>query len=189
MIVCNLRRESGHGFVGWESNKPINPHVFFIVPIMLLGALVLAFAVAASPVAAAVMEGAAGQVQETIPIEPHDGAYVVPVLVNGVLPLKFIVDSGSADVSIPADVAWTLKKLGTMSSSDFLGNKTYILADGSQVSSEIYRILSLKIGGLVMHNVTVRVSAENSSLLLGQSFLSRLKSWSLDNSRQVLIIN
>ena len=151
--------------------------------------MVLALALAASPVSAAEMDGAAPRAQETIPIEAHDGAYVVPVLVNGVLPLKFIVDSGSADVSIPADVAWTLKKLGTMSSSDFLGNKTYILADGSQVSSEIYRILSLKIGGLVMHNVTVRVSAENSSLLLGQSFLSRLKSWSLDNSRQVLIIN
>jgi clan AA aspartic protease (TIGR02281 family) len=109
--------------------------------------------------------------------------------VNGLLPLKFIVDSGSADVSIPAEVALTLRKLGTLSGADLLGSKTYLLADGSQVSSEIYRIGSLKIGGLVMQNVTVRVSAEKSSLLLGQSFLRRLKSWSMDNSKQVLIIN
>jgi len=27
------------------------------------------------------------------------------------------------------------------------------------------------------------------SLLLGQSFLSRFKSWSIDNERQVLILN
>jgi len=105
-----------------------------------------------------------------------------------VLPLKFIVDSGSADVSIPAEVASALKKLGTISGADLLGSKTYLLADGSKVSSEIYRIESLKIGDLVMQNVTVRVSAEKSSLLLGQSFLRRLKSWSVDNAKQVLIL-
>jgi len=152
------------------------------------GALVLALALAASPVSAAEMDGAAPRAQETIPIEAHDGAYVVPVLVNGVLPLKFIVDSGSADVSIPAEVASALKKLGTISGADLLGSKTYLLADGSKVSSEIYRIESLKIGDLVMQNVTVRVSAEKSSLLLGQSFLGRLKSWSVDNAKQVLIL-
>ena len=153
------------------------------------GALVLVLALAASPVSAAEMDSAAPRAQESIPIEAHDGAYVVPVLVNGVLPLKFIVDSGSADVSIPAEVAFALRKLGTISGADLLGSKTYLLADGSKVSSEIYRIESLKIGGLVMQNVTVRISAEKSSLLLGQSFLRRLKSWSVDNAKQVLIIN
>jgi clan AA aspartic protease (TIGR02281 family) len=153
---------------------------------MILGALALALAIA--PVSAAERNGAVTRPQETIPIEAHDGAYVVPVLVNGLLPLKFIVDSGSADVSIPAEVASTLRKLGGLSGADLLGSKKYLLADGSIVSSEIYRIESLKIGGLVMPNVTVRVSAEKSSLLLGQSFLRRLKSWSMDNAKQVLII-
>jgi clan AA aspartic protease (TIGR02281 family) len=154
---------------------------------MIRGVLVLALAL--SPVPAAARAGAATRARETIPIEAHDGAYVVPVLVNGLLPLKFIVDSGSADVSIPAEVASTLRKLGTLSAADLLGSKTYLLADGSKVSSEIYRIESLKIGSLVMQNVTVRVSAENSSLLLGQSFLSRLKSWSVDNAKQLLVMN
>lgn len=158
-----------------------------IAPNMIRGALVLALAL--SPVPAAARAGAVTRARETIPIEAHDGAYVVPVLVNGLLPLKFIVDSGSADVSIPAEVASTLRKLGTLSGADLLGSKTYLLADGSKVSSEIYRIESLKIGGLVMQNVTVRVSAENSSLLLGQSFLSRLKSWSVDNAKQILVMN
>ena len=152
---------------------------------LILGALALALAI--TPASAA--EGAAARGQETIPIEAHDGAYVVPVVVNGVLALKFIVDSGSTDVSISAEVAWTLKKLGAMSGADLLGSKTYLLADGSKVSSEIYRVASLKIGGLVMQNVTVRISPEKSSLLLGQSFLRRLKSWAVDNARQVLIID
>jgi clan AA aspartic protease (TIGR02281 family) len=153
---------------------------------VIRGALALVLAIA--PVSAAERNRAVTRAQEAIPIEAQDGAYVVPVLVNGLLPLKFIVDSGSADVSIPAEVASTLRKLGTLSGADLLGSKTYLLADGSTVSSEIYRIESLRIGGLVMQNVTVRVSAEKSSLLLGQSFLSRLKSWSMDNAKQVLII-
>ena len=126
---------------------------------------------------------------QMVHVEPHNGAFVIPVVLNNVLTEKFIVDSGSADVSIPADVASTLKKLGTMTGADFLGIKTYMLADGSQVSSEIYRIASLRIGGMVMQNVTVRIAAEKSDLLLGQSFLSRLKSWSMDNARQVMIFN
>jgi len=148
----------------------------------------LAVVLAASPAAASIVD-ASKQGQETIPIEARNGAYVVPVLTNGILTTKFIVDSGSADVSIPAEVAATLKRSGTISDGDFLGSQTYILADGSKVPSEIYRISSLKIGGLVMQNVTVRIVSEKSGPLLGQSFLKRLKSWSVDNNRQVLIMN
>lgn len=148
-------------------------------------AALLAFALSASPAAALT----ADQAQQIIPIEARDGAFVVPVVINGVLTENFIIDSGSADVSIPADVAAALKETGTLTPRDLIGSKTYILADGSRVPSETYRIASLKIGGLTMHNVTVRVAAEKSHFLLGQSFLSRLKSWSMDNSRQALIIN
>ena len=144
-------------------------------------ALALALVWSASP--------AAARAQEIVPIEAHAGAYVVPVVINGILELKFIVDSGAADVSIPGEVAAMLKRLGTLSDKDLLGQKIYVLADGSKVPSEIYRISSLKIGGLVMQNVTVRIASEKSGLLLGQSFLSRLSSWSVDNNRQILIIN
>jgi hypothetical protein len=36
------------------------------------------------------------------------GTFKVPVLINGAIVLDFIVDSGAADVNIPADVAMTL---------------------------------------------------------------------------------
>ena len=126
---------------------------------------------------------------QVVSLEPHDGAFVIPVVLNDIMTVKFIVDSGSADVSIPEEVASTLIKLGTLTGADLLGTKTYMLADGSLVPSKIYRLASVRIGGMVVQNVTVRISAAKSSLLLGQSFLSRLKSWSMDNSRQVMIIN
>jgi clan AA aspartic protease (TIGR02281 family) len=141
------------------------------------------------PLAAGFTDGASIRAQEIIPIEAHGGAFVVPVLINGVLRLNFIVDSGAADVSIPADAAATLQRLGTLSGNDRLGTRTYVLADGSKVPSEIYKIASLKVGDRVMENVTVRVTSEKSGPLLGQSFLSRLNSWSMDNNRRVLIID
>lgn len=95
-----------------------------------------------SPVAAALIGDSASQAQQVIPVEARDGAYVVPVLINGVLTGDFIIDSGAADVSIPAEVASTLKRLGTISGRDFIGSKIYVLADGSRVPSETYRIVS-----------------------------------------------
>ena len=152
-------------------------------------ATALALGLSVSPAAAAYIGDPAAQAREIIPIEARDGAYVVPVLINGVLTENFIIDSGSADVSIPADVAATLERQGVITPSDLIGSKTYILADGSRVPSATYRIASLKIGDLVMQNVTVRIAPEKSHFLLGQSFLSRLKSWSMDNARLALIIN
>lgn len=42
---------------------------------------------------------------EQIPLERSGGVYTLPVLINNVLTLKFVLDSGAAEVSIPiADV-------------------------------------------------------------------------------------
>jgi tetratricopeptide (TPR) repeat protein len=50
----------------------------------------------------------------SIPMREEGGTYVVPVLINGAITLDFIVDSGAADVSIPADVVSTLVRTGTL---------------------------------------------------------------------------
>lgn len=126
---------------------------------------------------------------QIVAVEPHAGTFVVPVVLNDVLTAKFIVDSGAADVSITEDMVRALMKSGTLTGADLLGNKTYMLADGTMHKGQIYRMASLRIGAMVMEDVTVRIATGNSSLLLGQSFLRRLKSWSMDNARQVLIIN
>src|SRR6185312_6574883 len=122
---------------------------------------VLAFALAAGSVMA--VQAGERPVRQIVTIEPHDGAFVVPVVLNDIMTVKFIVDSGSADVSIPEDVASSLMKSGTMTGADLIGSKTYMLADGSLVPSKIYRLASLRIGEMVMPNVTVRVAAARSS--------------------------
>jgi peptidoglycan hydrolase-like protein with peptidoglycan-binding domain len=58
------------------------------------------------------------------------GVYRVPVRINDAITLTFTVDSGASDVQIPADVILTLMRAETLSSGDFLGERTYVLADG-----------------------------------------------------------
>gem|GEM_PF-2468218 len=132
---------------------------------------------------------AVGSPTETeVPLEADGGTFVVPVVINGAITLKFTIDSGASVVTIPADVASTLVRTGTITDEDFIGSQTFTLADGSTVPSAVFRIRSLKIGTLVLRNVTASVTNAQGSLLLGQSFLARLTTWSLDNQRHVLVL-
>jgi predicted aspartyl protease len=79
-------------------------------------------------------------------------------------------------------------RTGTLYAADFREEKTYVLANGSTERSQTFRIRSLKVGNTTFENVTGSTASEDGSPLLGQSFLSRLKSWSIDNRRQVLVL-
>jgi predicted aspartyl protease len=121
-----------------------------------------------------------------VALRKESGLFFVAVLINDKISLDFILDSGASDVSIPADVVLTLMRTGTITAADFRGTNTYVLADGSTIPSKTFRIKSLKVGNRVLANVSGSLSPVEGSLLLGQSFLSRFKSWSVDNLRQVL---
>ena len=116
------------------------------------------------------------------------GTFEVPVIINGALQLNFTIDSGAADVIIPADVMLTLRQTGTLRDADILGKATYTLADGSQTSGLRFRIRSLKVGDRVLQDVEGGSAPITGGMLLGQSFLRRFRSWSMDNARGVLVL-
>jgi uncharacterized protein len=123
-----------------------------------------------------------------VPLKMDSGILVVPVEINGTMKLDFVIDSGAADVSVPADVVSTLKRAGTIKESDFVGQRTYVLADGSKSQSATFMIRSLRVGDMVVENVRGSVASSQGSLLLGQSFLERFKSWSIDNTKHELLL-
>jgi uncharacterized protein len=123
-----------------------------------------------------------------VELQASAGILTVPVSINNAITLAFTIDSGAADVSIPADVVLTLMRMGSITSDDFLGKRTYTMADGSTVPSTIFRIRSLKVGNRVLRDVTGSIASVKGELLLGQSFLSRFRSWSINNLRGVLIL-
>jgi hypothetical protein len=125
---------------------------------------------------------------ESIPLIHAHGTLQVPVVINGKTSLNFIIDSGATDVSIPATVFSGLTRDGTVSRQDFLDKRLYKLADGSGEISQRFRIRSLRVGKLEVRDVIASIGDSGGLPLLGQSFLSRLKSWSIDNERQALLI-
>ena len=123
-----------------------------------------------------------------MPLKNDGGIFVVPVEINGAITLEFAIDSGAADVGVPADVFSTLVRTGTIKNSDMIGEETYVLADGSKSQSSTFTIRSLKVGNKVIENVRGSVASARGTLLLGQSFLGRFKSWSLDNDKHELFL-
>lgn len=123
-----------------------------------------------------------------VPLIKDGGVYTVPVRINDVLTLDFIIDSGAAEVMVPADVALTLLRTGTITQDDFLPGQTYRLADGSSTKSKRFNIKELRIGDYAVRNVSAGINDIEGMLLLGQSFLSKVPSWSQDNKRGVLVI-
>jgi clan AA aspartic protease (TIGR02281 family) len=126
--------------------------------------------------------------QGHVPLKLDGGTFIVPVQINGTMTLDFVVDSGASDVSVPADVVSTLMRAGTIKETDFIGEQTYILADGSKSQSPTFMIRSLRVGDVVLENVKGSIAPSQGSLLLGQSFLKRFKSWSIDNTEQKLLL-
>jgi len=126
---------------------------------------------------------------ERIPLKSQGGVYTVPVEINGRLTLDFVLDTGAAEVNIPVDVMRTLLRTGTVNiPGDFLPGQIYTLADGTSIPSARVTIRSLKIGQHLMTNVPASIGGVQSELLLGQSFLGRLGTWSIDNQQKVLVL-
>ena len=49
-------------------------------------------------------------------------------------------------------------------------------------------IWSLKVGDQIVENVRASIGGEKGSLLLGQSFLGKFKSWAMDNAIHELVL-
>jgi hypothetical protein len=123
-----------------------------------------------------------------VPLTRDGGVYTVPVQINGAITLDFVVDSGAAEVNVPADVVMTLVRAKTIAPSDFLPGATYVLADGTRVESRRFTIRLVRIGDHIVQNVPATIGDVRGQLLLGQSVLERLGRWSLDASRGVMVL-
>jgi clan AA aspartic protease (TIGR02281 family) len=117
------------------------------------------------------------------------GVYTVPVRINDVLTLRFVVDSGASEVSISDDVASVLVRSGALTRRDWLPDRLYTDASGRAVRRRRVILRSVRIGDIEVRNVAASLGGNVGVQLLGQSFLGRLTSWSIDNRREVLLLN
>lgn len=113
----------------------------------------------------------------------------LPVTINGTNTATFHLDTGASDVTIPKSLALRLVAQGTLTASDYLGKGNYQIADGSTHTFPNYRLRSVTVGGRTATNVRCSVGNDDHTLLLGQSFLKKFSSYTIDNTRNVLVLN
>ncbi len=126
---------------------------------------------------------------ETIPLQCRGGTCLIPVRMNNAITINFLLDSGSALVMIPADVVLTLVRTGTVNDGDFIAPVTATLADGSKRVIKRFILHELRVGSQVVRNVSAGVNPVQGPPLLGQSFLSKLPAWMIDNQQHALVLN
>src|SRR5260221_174089 len=94
------------------------------------------------------------------------GVFVLSGMLNGNTQAYFIVDSGAATVQIPEEAAEQLKRNGTLTDTDFMGQHRFILADGSGMQQRVFRLRTLQIGDRTMENVMATVGGPRTRALL-----------------------
>jgi len=124
---------------------------------------------------------------EVVQLVQSGGVYMVPVGINGAITIPFVLDSGAAEIVVPEDVFKTLIRTGTVTQSDFLASKTYVIADGSKHLMQRFVLHELRVGDRVVKDAVASVAPDEADSLLGQSFLQKLPNWTMDNTRHVLV--
>lgn len=119
-------------------------------------------------------------------MEKDGGVYKVPCVVNG-LRMKFIFDTGAANVCISESMVTYMLENDYLDKSDILGTGQSSVADGRIVDHVKIRLNTLEIGGLKLSNVeAVVIEGQTSPLLLGQSAISKMGKVSI-NGNQLII--
>jgi aspartyl protease family protein len=130
----------------------------------------------------------ASKTESKIPLSQSNGVFNLNVVIGGKVLSKFILDSGAGECNISTELEKKLIANGIIMKSDYLTNGLYKLADGSIVENRRINLSKMRIGNKTISNVVVSVSSRNSPNLLGQTFLKKLEQWSIDNSKNILII-
>jgi hypothetical protein len=117
------------------------------------------------------------------------GLIEISTVLNGVLKINFIFDSGASEVSISPDVALTLIKTGTVKDNDFIESREYQFADGSKAKSKRFIIRKIEIGGIQLENIPASISNSISApMLIGQNVIEKLGKVVIDNENKTLTI-
>lgn len=123
---------------------------------------------------------------QEIPYRKTGGVYEIPCTVND-LPLRFIFDTGAADVTISSVEAAFMLKNGYLSPRDVLGSRNYMTASGDIAEGTVIVLRKVGIGDAVLENVRASVVRnQNAPLLLGQTALGQLGKIEIDNTKKVL---
>lgn len=121
------------------------------------------------------------------PLLGKQNVYEVNVLLNGVLKLDMIFDTGASEVYFTPDIVLTLIKTKTISEDDLLEGAYFTDANGNVNKSIRFNLKSMKIGDITLENIPCAVSSNvDGANLLGLSALKKLGAFEFDFTNTVI---
>lgn len=124
--------------------------------------------------------------QKVIHMEKDGGVYKIPCVVNGAK-MKMIFDTGASTVSLSLSIANFLFENDYITKDDIVGKGKSQTADGSIVNHVVINLRDIEIAGLHLKNIEAMViEGQNAPLLLGQSAIGQLGSYTINGSSLVL---
>ncbi len=124
---------------------------------------------------------------ENIKLETYGGVYKVWVKI-GSLKQHFVLDSGASEISLSKNTERELIDNGVVKETDYIEPALFKLADGSIIECRRLIIPEMTVGNYTIKNIRASVGVSESPLLLGRSFLDNFSKWSIDNKKQILIL-
>jgi aspartyl protease family protein len=125
--------------------------------------------------------------QEYIPMKREpSGIYTIPCEVNG-LKLRFVLDTGASTITLSLTEAVFMYKNGYIQDADIIGKTHVTLADGSIQENDKVKLKTVKIGSVILKDIIATiVNNTKAPLLLGQTVLSKIGTWTIHNNNLVL---
>ena len=122
----------------------------------------------------------------TIEMEKEGGVYKVPCIVNG-LRMRFIFDTGAANVCISETMANYMLENDYLQKEDIIGTGQSSVADGRIVDHVKIKLATIEIGGLKLNDVeAVVITGQSAPLLLGQSAIRKMGKISIIDSNLII---
>jgi clan AA aspartic protease (TIGR02281 family) len=109
-----------------------------------------------------------------------NGSFLIPVSVDNAPAVHFLLDSGASDVVLPRWLAAQLIIEGKLTDADYRGQGTAVLADGSSIGLTRFRLATVQIGNVIMHDIECTATYNDGAPLLGLSALNKFRSWMID---------
>lgn len=125
--------------------------------------------------------------QTTIKLEPKNGVFYVPCKIKNI-PLKFVFDTGASDVSISLIEAMFLLKHGGLSFKDIKKSTKFQIANGTIQEGTKVIIPNIKIADIELIDIEATVIHNmEAPLLLGQSAISKLGKFQIDENKLIIL--
>lgn len=100
----------------------------------------------------------------------------------------FTIDSGATDSSISVILEKELLLQGVIKKQNYIEDGFYEIADGKVIRCKKVKLNNVKIGNFIVNNVTISIRKTGVDLLLGNSFFSKFKNWTINNNEHILYL-